>query len=123
MSAIATMHAVVLECPDPAALADFYSKLLGWPVVRQDPDWATIRPDKDDGMRLSFQRAPEYEAPIWPDPASSMQFHLDVTVPDLDRAEKEAQALGAVKMEHQPDPSDFRVYADPVGHLFCLCVA
>jgi predicted enzyme related to lactoylglutathione lyase len=117
------MHAVVLDCPDPAALADFYSELLGWPVVRDEPDWVTVRAEKDEGMRLSFQRAPGYKAPIWPDPASSMQFHLDVTVPDLDVAEARAQALGAVKMTHQPEPDDFRVYADPVGHIFCLCAA
>jgi len=43
MGGIATMHAVVLECPDPAALADFYSRLLGWPVIRSEGDWATVR--------------------------------------------------------------------------------
>jgi catechol 2,3-dioxygenase-like lactoylglutathione lyase family enzyme len=121
MTGIAAMHAVVLECPDPAALADFYSKLLGWPVVRHEPDWTTVRPEKEDGMRLSFQQAPGYRPPVWPDPASSMQFHLDVTVADLDRAEVAAQALGAVKMAYQPEPDNFRVYADPVGHIFCLC--
>jgi catechol 2,3-dioxygenase-like lactoylglutathione lyase family enzyme len=121
MGGIATMHAVVLECPDPAALADFYSRLLGWPVVRDDGDWATVRPSADEGMRLSFQQAPGYRAPAWPDPASSMQCHLDVTVDDLDRAEEETLKLGATKMEHQPEPDDFRVFADPVGHLFCLC--
>jgi len=121
MGGIATMHAVVLECPDPAALADFYSRLLGWPVVRDDGDWATVRPSADEGMRLSFQQAPGYRAPVWPDPASSMQCHLDVTVDDLDRAEEETLKPGATKMEHQPEPDDFRVFADPVGHLFCLC--
>jgi predicted enzyme related to lactoylglutathione lyase len=121
MNGIAAMHAVVLECPEPAALADFYSRLLGWPVVRAEPDWATVRPSEDEGMRLSFQQAPDYRAPVWPDPASSIQFHLDVTVDDLDRAEEEAVKIGATKMAHQPEPDDFRVFADPVGHLFCLC--
>jgi catechol 2,3-dioxygenase-like lactoylglutathione lyase family enzyme len=121
MGGIATMHAVVMECPDPAALADFYSKLLGWPVVRDDGDWATVQASEDEGMRLAFQQAPGYRPPVWPDPASSMQYHLDVTVDDLDRAEEETLKLGATKMEHQPEPDDFRVFADPVGHLFCLC--
>ncbi len=121
MGGIATMHAVVLECPDPAALADFYGRLLGWPLVRDESDWATLRPTPEEGMRLSFQRAPDYRAPVWPDPASSMQYHLDVTVADLDRGEEEALKLGATKMAHQPEPDDFRVFADPVGHLFCLC--
>ena len=121
MTGIATMHAVVLECPDPAALADFYSRLLGWPVTDNSPDWATVRAGDEQSLRLSFQQAPDYRAPVWPDPASSMQFHLDVTVPDLDRAEEQALALGATKMAHQPSPDDFRVFSDPVGHIFCLC--
>jgi catechol 2,3-dioxygenase-like lactoylglutathione lyase family enzyme len=121
VSGIAAMHAVVLECPDPGALADFYSRLLGWPVLHKDPDWVSLRESAEEGTRLSFQRAPDYRPPVWPDPASSMQFHLDVTVDDLDRAEEEVVTLGATKMDHQPSPDDFRVFADPVGHLFCLC--
>jgi predicted enzyme related to lactoylglutathione lyase len=121
MGGIAKLGAFVLECPDPAALANFYGQLLGWPVVYTDPEWCTIRETKDDGVRISFQRAPGYQPPVWPDPASSIQYHIDVMVEDLDRAEEEARGLGATKFDHQPAPADFRVFADPVGHLFCLC--
>jgi hypothetical protein len=43
-------------------------------------------------------------------------------VDDLDEAERQAVALGATKFDHQPDPGNFRVFADPVGHVFCLCI-
>ncbi|MCO6009126.1 hypothetical protein NE236_29555 [Actinoallomurus purpureus] len=28
---------------------------------------------------------------------------------------------GAVVLDHQPGGDRFRVFADPAGHLFCLC--
>jgi predicted enzyme related to lactoylglutathione lyase len=118
MSGIAALHSVILECPDPAGLADFYSRLTGWETKDSDPDWVTLA--DGGGVRLAFQRAPGHQAPAWPDPASPMQFHLDFEVPDLDAAEQEVLRLGATKFEHQPNPGNFRVFADPVGHPFCL---
>jgi hypothetical protein len=113
---------VVLDCPDPAALADFYSKLTGWPIVHADPDWVIIASDQDAEPKLSFQRAPGYRRPIWPDPASSMQIHLDFGVANLDSAEAAAIALGATRFDSQPEPDSFRVLADPAGHVLCLCL-
>ena len=51
-----------------------------------------------------------------------MQSHLDFHVGDLDAAERAALALGARKFDDQPSPENFRVFADPVGHPFCLCI-
>jgi predicted enzyme related to lactoylglutathione lyase len=118
----ARLSGVVLECPDPSALATFYSQLTGWTNEYSDADWASIGPDADTRPRLAFQLAPGYQPPRWPDPASPMQFHLDFMVDDLDDAEKAALAIGARKFDEQPDPTRFRVFADPVGHPFCLCV-
>jgi hypothetical protein len=36
MSAIATMRAVVLDCPDPRALAEFYRALVGGDITYAD---------------------------------------------------------------------------------------
>lgn len=123
MAPVTSLHSVVLECPDPAALAGFYAELTGWVVVDSDPEWVTLRESKEAGARLAFQRAPGYQPPVWPDPASPMQFHVDWIVDDLDEAEKQTLALGATKFDHQPAPNSFRVFADPAGHPFCLCAA
>lgn len=48
-------------------------------------------------------------------------MHLDVMVESLDAAEPEVLALGATKPEHQPGTS-FRMFLDPAGHPFCLCI-
>jgi hypothetical protein len=49
-----SLATVVLDCPDAHNLADFYGKLLGWPVTLSEPDWVLMR-DPDGGTGLSFQ--------------------------------------------------------------------
>jgi predicted enzyme related to lactoylglutathione lyase len=117
--AIARFPAFVLDCPDPGALATFYGALLDWPV-KVDDDWAEIRADYGDC--ISFQKVDSYAPPVWPGQDVPQQMHLDVNVDDLDAAEAAVLALGATKHEHQPGTS-FRVFLDPAGHPFCLCIS
>jgi predicted enzyme related to lactoylglutathione lyase len=121
MAGSARLSGIALECPDPATLADFYSRLTGWPIVFADPDWYSLGESKDADLHLSFQRSLGHQRPRWPDPASSMQLHLHFRVDDLDEAERRVLALGGTKFDWQPSPTAFRVFADPVGHPFCLC--
>jgi catechol 2,3-dioxygenase-like lactoylglutathione lyase family enzyme len=116
----ARLHNVVLECPDPAKLAEFYRELTGWTMSAEDTDWVTLA--GDGYVRLAFQEALGHQPPTWPDESSSMQFHLDFAVDDLAEAGERALALGATKFAYQPGGEDFEVYADPAGHPFCLCV-
>jgi hypothetical protein len=48
-------------------------------------------------------------------------MHLDVIVDDLDAAEAAVIDLGATKHPDQPGAS-YRVFLDPAGHPFCLCL-
>jgi hypothetical protein len=122
MPAIARMRAVVLDCPDPRALAEFYRALVGGEITYADDGWVNLR---DGGnVLLSFQRASDYQAPDWPSAERGQQFHIDVTVDDVDQAEQQALALGARRTELQTgidEDANWRVYLDPVGHPFCLC--
>jgi hypothetical protein len=120
---------VVLDCPDPRTLAEFYRGLLRWEYL---PGLETDDPDGDEwlvlqapgGLRLAFQRVPDFVATTWPDPAQPPRMHLDFPVSDLDAAHERALAAGARPLTGAPEPSDdmFRVYADPAGHPFCLCL-
>lgn len=110
---IGRMHHVVLDCPDPAGLAAFYSALLGLPVTYDDGDWAVVAAD-DRSSGLAFQRAPGNTPPTWPDPAVPQQFHLDIMVEDVTAAGPRVSALGAARLDGE------NVYADPAGHPFCL---
>jgi catechol 2,3-dioxygenase-like lactoylglutathione lyase family enzyme len=115
---IGRAHHLVIDCPDPALLARFYSELLGLPVTYTSPDFVVIaRNDTSSGY--AFQLAPDHQPPRWPDPGYPQQMHLDVMVDDLDAAEAAVLALGATKHPHQPGTS-FRVLLDPAGHPFCL---
>ena len=122
MAAIARMRSVVLDCPDPRALADFYRELVGGDITYADDEWVNLR---DGGtVLLSFQRVPDYRPPDWPTGQPPQQFHIDVTVDDVEAAESRVLELGATKHAFQPgdaEGEDFRVYLDPVGHPFCLC--
>jgi len=116
--AIARFPNVVIDCPDPDALATFYGTMLGW-KVEVSPGWAEIRAEYGDC--ISFQQVEDYSAPRWPTQQVPQQMHLDVMVDDLDAAEAAVLELGATKHEYQPGET-FRVFLDPAGHPFCLCV-
>lgn len=110
---IGRLHHVVLDCPDPAVLASFYSRLLGQPVSYASDDWVVVA-GSDMASGLAFQRAPGHRPPTWPDPAVPQQFHLDVMVEDPASAGPRALSLGATRL------GAGNVYADPAGHPFCL---
>ena len=111
---------VVLEAPDGAALARFYSSLFGWPIAKQDPDGAAIAVPGTSSY-LAFQSAPDYIPPVWPaaEGRQQMMMHIDVAVDDLAAAVTDAIALGATLAGYQPQ-EDVRVLLDPAGHPFCL---
>jgi hypothetical protein len=117
---------VGLDCPDPVALANFYSRLTGLDVEPlgdskpEEVDWIELV--NGEHPTIAFQKVPNYVAPTWPTGAIPQQLHLDFLVPDLDEGELHALAVGATKHEYQPGTT-FRVYLDPVGHPFCLVLS
>ena len=53
---IGRLHHVIFDCPEPLALATFYSELLGTPIAYTDDDFAVVAlTDRTSG--LAFQRA------------------------------------------------------------------
>jgi catechol 2,3-dioxygenase-like lactoylglutathione lyase family enzyme len=114
---IARLQVVALDCPDPDALAAFYSAVLGAPVERSDDEWVQL--EARGGTALAFQRVHDHRPPRWPGAEHPQQLHLDLEVADLDTAEAAIVRLGARKHEVQPGET-FRVFLDPAGHPFCL---
>ena len=107
--------------PDPEVLAAFYSALLDWPVVHEEPGTAIVKPPQE-GVYMAFQRAEDYVPPVWP-PAPGEQramIHFDIEVNDLEAAVADAEALGARVADFQPH-EHLRVLLDPAGDPFCLC--
>jgi catechol 2,3-dioxygenase-like lactoylglutathione lyase family enzyme len=110
---IGRLHHVIVDCPDPLALATFYSRLLGSPITYRDDDFAVVAAN-DRTSGLAFQRSSDQVPATWPDPAIPQQIHLDVMVEDVQASYEAVLALGATKL-----PGD-DVFADPAGHPFCL---
>ncbi|GAA3828186.1 hypothetical protein GCM10022226_56220 [Sphaerisporangium flaviroseum] len=115
-----TLTAVVLDTRDPAALARFYARLLGWELATEKPGWVTLRA-RDGSTGMSFQAEPLYEPPAWPARPGGrlMMAHLDIEVDDLEAARAHAVACGATTADFQPQ-DQVRVCLDPDGHPFCL---
>ncbi|WP_328996003.1 VOC family protein [Kribbella sp. NBC_01245] len=114
---IGRMHHVVLDCPDPGALAGFYAELLGLAVTYRSDDWVVIAAD-DRSSGVAFQLAPDHQPPRWGDPSAPQQYHLDVMVDDVAVADVQVRELGATRLPAHDDRA--HIYADPAGHPFCL---
>lgn len=110
-----------IEAPDPAALATFYSKLLDWPVVHEEPGTSIVQPPQGS-VFMVFQQATDFVPPVWPPEPGQQRtmMHLDIQVTDLSDAVADAVALGARLATSQPQ-ENVRVLLDPAGHPFCLC--
>lgn len=117
---IAKLQCIVVDCPDPGALAGFYAGILGGRVDDSDPEWVTLT--SPEGVRYAFQAAPDHKPPRWPDPDHPQQFHLDFDVEMIEDAQREVIALGATFLyDSGGERAGFRVFSDPAGHPFCLC--
>ncbi|WP_017792636.1 VOC family protein [Leucobacter salsicius] len=110
---IGELYGVVLDCPDPATLAEFYRSLLGG-RIQTDVEWVDLV--LASGVIISFQSCPGYVPPRWPGTDGDQQAHLDVRVADLAAADPTVRAAGGRFLEAH---DGFYVYLDPVGHPFC----
>ena len=117
-----TLTTVNLGAPDAAGLADFYARLLEWPVDRDEGDFVVLR-DPAGGVGLAFQTEDGHAPPVWPagPDDQQMQLHLEIRVDDLDAGLAHALDCGARLAEFQPQ-DDVRVCLDPAGHPFCLWI-
>ena len=123
---LARLQLVALDCPDPLALAHFYSLVTGLEVeplgdfAPEEVTWIELL--NGSCPTLAFQKIDGYVAPTWPEGPVPQQAHLDFVVTDLDEGESHVLSVGATKDTHQPG-DNFRVFRDPVGHPFCLVLA
>ena len=98
---------IVLQCPwneERDAMSALYDNLLHL--------------DRWDVPHLVFDEgSPDDPRPRWPDPAHPQQMHLDIRVADIGAADALVVARGATRLA---EFDDHRVYADIIGHPFCL---
>lgn len=121
------LDAVVLECGNIAALADFYIRLLGWKRNYEEPgEWIDIV-SPSGGSKIAFQQNDSYRPPVWPDePGKQQQMaHLDFAVKSpaqMKEAVRHALACGAAVASAQHGGDEWTTLLDPAGHPFCFVI-
>lgn len=112
---VASLAMVTLDAPDAGPLGEFWSAVLGWPIVYSDENYAML---KGPSHALGIGTIPDYKRPEWPDDGHK-QFHLDLAAEDIEQAVEKCVDLGATRAEPQPGET-WTVLIDPVGHPFCI---
>jgi catechol 2,3-dioxygenase-like lactoylglutathione lyase family enzyme len=111
------MTELVLDCRDPGKLARFWSEVLGYRIVHEEPDDVEIAPPPDtpSPVTLLFQRSddPKHD---------KLRLHIDVAATDRTQEEELARllGLGATHIDIGQGEQTWYVLADPEGHEFCL---
>jgi hypothetical protein len=108
--------AVVVDSPDPAALAGFWELASGWVLSRSEDDFVAFRSPQGVGPYLEFLRVD--------DPKTVKdRVHPDVAPhkgEDRGAAVKVLQEAGAVPVDIGQGDVSWTVMADPQGHEFCV---
>ena len=113
---IAAMYAELLGVP-MRTRADVYRE-ANYPADEGDEADPLVINDDPDQPSIAFEFAgADYRAPSWPDVDRPQQAHVDMQVPDLEVAHELVFQHSATLLR---DAGDHRVYADCVGHPFCL---
>ncbi|WP_309133265.1 VOC family protein [Brevibacterium sp.] len=112
---VARLAMVTLDAPDAAALGEFWSQVLGWPVTYSDENYAMLA---GPTHALGIGTSADYRKPQWPDDGHK-QFHFDLAADDIEAAAARCVELGAIRADPQPGDT-WVVLLDPAGHPFCI---
>lgn len=114
MPPIGRLSHLVIDCADPARLAQFWTEVLGVEIAAYWNQYVILTPTVDGGPALAFQEVPEAKQ-------GKNRVHVDVEVPDLDAASDRVEQLGGgVVGDVEEDGVAVRVVSDPEGNEFCL---
>ncbi|CCH32945.1 VOC family protein [Actinosynnema sp. NPDC047251] len=108
---------LAIDCPDPYALAQFWSQVTGQPVSDEDaPGDPEASVSLADGLILFFNQVPEPKV-------GKNRVHLCLR-PLIPRDEEVDRLLGVgatmVVDRRKPDGKGWAVLADPEGNEFCV---
>jgi predicted enzyme related to lactoylglutathione lyase len=108
--------AIVFDCLDPEAIAEFWSTAMGWPILGRDDEGVWLRDTRANGPYLDLHRVTEPKA-------AKLRWHVDVAgYRDDDQAEQVARlrGLGATPIDIGQGHPSWVVLADPEGNELCV---
>ncbi len=107
---------IVVDCCAPARLARFWAAALGYELVDDETDLASIEDPVSDGPTMTFQLVTETK-----NGKNRVHFDLTVTDDEFERAKAKLLELGAHEVDvGQGTGRSWAVMADPEGNEFCL---
>jgi predicted enzyme related to lactoylglutathione lyase len=108
---------LVLDCHDPARLADFWAGALGYVSLGEAGAYVVLLPDGRPGPKLLLQQVPEPKT-------LKNRMHLDIDAVDIETEATRLEALGAQRVAGEPiheHGTNWILMADPEGNEFCVC--
>ena len=114
---MATKIGLVLDCADPAALADFWSKALGYVNLGGAGSYVMLVDETGRQPKLLLQGVAEAKA-------GKNRMHLDVEVGDIEAEATRLEALGARRVapeQMHEHGTSWVLMTDPEGNEFCVC--
>src|SRR5262245_789609 len=111
------LYSVVIDSPDPSALARFWSETTGWPITLEEPEEVVVEPPEGEpGIGLVL-------VPVDDPKVGKNRVHLDLT---SQSAEHQAELVervrraGATPVDIGQGAVPWVVLADPDGNEFCI---
>ena len=116
---MAAQLGLVLDCADPAKLAEFWSAAIGYRTRGGVGSYVVLVDETGQQPKLLLQRVTEPKA-------GKNRMHFDIETPTVDEEVARLEALGAQRLEADAvveHNSRWVVMADPEGNEFCVCNA
>ena len=108
---------LVLDCADPDALAEFWSKALGYTYLGRGGAYSMLIDPDGKSPKLLLQKVAEPKS-------GKNRMHFDIHVRDIEAEAARLEALGARRAAPE-QLSEFGttwiLMADPEGNEFCVC--
>ena len=112
---------VVFDAKDLDSESQFWAKLLGGVVLKEDT-WHSLI-DESGQWTMGFQLNPSHVRPEWPDGNQQQQIHLDLHTDHPRKMHDEIVSNGGALLQSTKsfdEKEGFQVYSDPAGHPFCV---
>ncbi len=108
---------LVLDCTDPARLAEFWAPALGYTNLGVAGSYVLLIDEHRGRPKLLLQGVPEPKA-------VKNRMHFDIETSDIETEAARLETLGACRVQTEPlheHGSNWIVMTDPEGNEFCVC--
>jgi len=114
MTTYARVGVIMIDCHDPQALFEFWSRIVDIETEHVWPTYIFSTKLPGNHIRLAFQKVPE-------DKVVKNRLHLDLGHPDPEAFVALVESLGGSRLaDHGDEGFQWTVLADPEGNEFCV---